>query len=930
MVCGVYMNEKWFALSLSEIEKKLKTNAATGLSRKAARSRFSQKYRTVFSVPIVSAVSYLVDILGDFAYIMLMAMSVLALCFGETETGTVATVCILINLFVAFFTYYRSQFLGDALERVFLPRCRVVRDGKLFRIGASSVVRGDIIMLEEGDIVPADARLITSDSLKVKMLFEREKFLILDKAAESIVYENENDPSKYSNMVHAASIVLSGNARAVVTEVGQFTYVGARIGNIPSVSRGRNRVPRLLSLFKKYVSKLSIILLLTVLPFSVLSILFGNTTLSLFTAFITAIAVAASCMTQISVTVCKAFYTTSIRKCLTAEASSVIRSSDAMDKLAGSKYIFFLDGAVISDGVLHFEGAYTADGEVNLEKPVLVGDTAKKLGELAALYDSAQKSSLSVSAYTFYKYESAVKEFADKICADRGALKIRCGVTGFVAAAEGLRESSDRLFYTELGEKYVLSVSYGNSGIDECAECMLNGKRVEMDDSVRRDLGIKYNNYIRTGKRVLVFSVDVNHGDMSFSDRCFVGMVVLSERADGSASSALRTLENMGVKPVFFSNVMVDGRIASVPIIPAEIMGDRSVSPSEIMASGKPVLSFLSSVRSYTGFSDAQISSLIDSIHAKGDTVAVAGFSQSFDRIYQKADVMITYSSDEYKVMGRFEQEIDVLGSPDDMSRSQVAEVVRRRADILIPRPESKKRGGCASLLRAYANSLTASVNAVRFFRYVVCMQMVRILLVMTPMLFGSTALDARHILLGGMIADLFVMFSFMTEKHQGLRAVDYKYATCELSNLLRYNFSAAIAFGGGALIASLLPELVSLFPNVPKYIDKTEYSLVVFVLFHIVAFFCFKLDIRKDNIDGLKSLRSRIRPLTIVYPILLIVLLVLCFVEPSVASMFDIEGFSSPMFLFIATLPPIFSAILYFFKGNEKFDFKSISFINK
>ena len=141
---GKDMNEKWFLLSVGEIEKKLKTNAASGLSRKAARSRCSNKYGTVFSVPVRSPLSYLSELAGDFAYIMLMIMSILAICFGENETGIVSAVCIAVNLIVAYIIYYRSQYFNDSLERIFLPRARVIREGRLYCVNGSKIVRGDI------------------------------------------------------------------------------------------------------------------------------------------------------------------------------------------------------------------------------------------------------------------------------------------------------------------------------------------------------------------------------------------------------------------------------------------------------------------------------------------------------------------------------------------------------------------------------------------------------------------------------------------------------------------------------------------------------------------------------------------------------------------------------------------------------------------
>ena len=918
------MNEKWFKLSVSEIEKKLKTNAATGLSRKAARSRCSSRNGEVFTVPVSSPFSYLLHIIGDFAYIILVGMCLLALCFGENETGIVTTVVLAVNLFVAFVTYYRSQFFGDALERVFLPCCRVVRDGRLYRVSASGVVRGDVIMLEEGDVVPADARLITSDKLKVKMLFERDKYILLDKAAEGRVYDNENDPSRFSNMVHAASVVVSGNARAVVTEVGRYTYVGAKIGEIASESKGRHNVPQLLSLFKKYSSKLSIILILTVFPFSIISVLLGNTTLSLFTAFMTAISIAASCMAQFSVTVCKAFYTVSMRRCLFADASALIRSPDALDKLAATRYLFVLDGALVGDGVLHFERGCSADGEFTVEDKSKQTETSKKLGELAALYDSAQKASLSVSSYTFYRYERAIREFADGISADRGALKIRCNITGFTAASQDLGDPHDRLLYTELGEKRALCVSYTEDVINECSECMRNGQNTFFDREAKQRLVLKHREYQRMGKRVLVLSTCKHNGYMSFGEKCFVGMLVFSERADASAKRTLEALEDSGMKPIFFRDILVDGRSVDANVIPSEIVGTESINPNNLISRGMPVTYGLGKISSYTSFSDDQICELIDALHARGEKVAVAGFSESYDKIYKKADLLITYSADEYKITGGFEQEINVVEEDADIFHAQVAETLRRRADVVVRRPEPKRRGGCASLLLAKRGALATAANALGFFRYVICMQIVRMVLVMVPMLFGSTALDARHIVLGGMIADLFVMFSFMNDKQPKPSGASYRMAVRELSSPLLFNASTVICFGAGALLASLLPEIISLLPMVTKYIDKTEYSLIVFILFHIVAFFCLKFDIRRDNLERVAGgMKKKPRVLTVIYPILMLSLLAVCFVSPKVSLVFGIEGFTSVLYIFLAFVPPIFSAVFYFFFGRRQINFK-------
>ena len=917
------MNEKWFLYPVSEIEKKLKTNAASGLSRKAARSRCSEKNGKIFSLSVKSPLSYLGQIVADFAYIMLMVMSFLALCFGENDVGIVATGAIVLNLFASFITYYRSQYFCDSLESLFLPRCRVVRDGKLFSVNGADVVRGDVIILQEGDIVPADARLITSSNLRVKMLVEKDRYEMLDKAAEGRVYENELNPVRFCNMVHAASVVIGGSARAIVTDVGQYTYVGAKIGKIESESNGRKRIPKILSLFKKYTSKLGMILMITVLPFSILSMLLGNNTLSLFSAFVTAIAIAATSMSQLSFTVCKVFYTTSMKRCIKAYEPSVIRSVDTADRLAGARYLFLLDGAIFTDGILHFEKSVTVDGESSLGEGERVGAVEKRLGELAALYASVQGNALSLGTESLDRYSTAIREFTEKAAADKGALGIRCNVTGFTASSKEAGAPHDRLFYSEFGEKYMLSVSYTDSIIYECTECLSGGGRTIFSAEEKTLLSSKYKKEVDTGKQVAVFSLCRHDGKASFGNNCFVGMLVFGEAYDEFASKTLESIRELGLMPVFFRNTTVDSVKINTNALPLDITGEKSVSADDFSRRGLNVAYGFGKINSYSGFSDRQICELIDAAHAKGEKVAVCGFEERYERVYSKADVLISFSSDDYKVKGGFEEEISVLKTYDDPSRAEVSEIHRRNSDMLIPRPNKKRRGGCESLLGALRESLSACTKAAGFFRYVVCMHIVRLVLIMVPMLFGSSALDARHVVVGGFIADLFVLFSYLLSKQPKISKRAYDKAVREMTSPIENNAAAILCFSASALVASVLPELMPLIPGVPKYIDRAEYSLVVFALLHIAVYLCLKLDLRLDNLGELREKGKKPEILTVIYPLFMVVFTLLCFLSPRFSGLFLVQGFTSLAYLFVAFIPPVAGMVCYFFFGSVRINFK-------
>ena len=915
------MNEKWFLRSVNEIETKLKTNAASGLSRKAARLRFSQKNGKLFFVPSRSPMSYVAEIVADFAYVMLLVMSFLALFFGENEIGTVTAVVLVVNLFVSFLLYYRSQFFCNSLEKVFLPRCRVVREGRVYSVSAEKVVPGDVILLQKGDIVPADARIVSSNKLKVRMLVDKDRYILLDKSADSTVPANENDPTGFSNVVHAASVVVSGTARVIATDVGQFTYVGAKMGALPSFPEDGGRVPGLLTLFKNYCRRLGIILMLVVLPFSIVSMLFGNTMLSLFVSFMTAIAIAATSMTQFALTVFKVFYTVSMKRCLSAYEPSLIRSPYVLDKLADVKYLFVLNNAILTDGILHFESSVTADGECEFCEGQKLGKAEKRLAELTALYDTARKTSLSVGTESSERFDGAIMEFIEKSAADRGALGIRCNITAFSAAATNGISAEDKLFYSEFGEKYMLSVSFTDSIINDCSYFVSDKGRALLEGAQALRLKNTFRSKLDAGKSVLVLSLSRLVGG-EYCERAFVGMLVFGEAYDEKASEALSRLRRRGIKTVFFKDTLVGETRISSGLYPKELSGESEVTPDTFIKKGLPISYKLGGFSCYSGFDEKQISELIDAAHAQRCRVAVCGFDDRFSKIYEKADVYVSFSSSDYKLRGRFEEEIDTLYTYDDPARAEVIEVERRKAEVLIPRPDKKhgtdRRGGLFSLCSAFENAVSCTGRVVDFFRYLVCMQFTRLVLVMVPMLFGSTALDVRHIAFGGMISDLIVLIYYLTDKNMSSGKETYREAVFEMKYPLRQNAMRVSCFALGALFASLLPEVVSLFGGVPNYIDKTEYSLIVFILFHLAVFICLKFDLRLEVVlskNGFVGKKPRL--LGILYISLMAVFCLLCFAVPALSKLFDIQGFSSPIYLCLAFVPPLFSVIIYFFFGS-------------
>lgn len=113
----------------------------------------------------------------------------------------------------------------DSLAKLSAPQAKVLRDGKEQVINASEVVVGDVILVEAGDFVPADARLIESESLQSDESALTGESVPVEKDATAIL-EKETDLADRANMIYSSCSITHGNAKAIVTSIGMKTQVG--------------------------------------------------------------------------------------------------------------------------------------------------------------------------------------------------------------------------------------------------------------------------------------------------------------------------------------------------------------------------------------------------------------------------------------------------------------------------------------------------------------------------------------------------------------------------------------------------------------------------------------------------------------------------------------------------------------------------------
>ena len=209
-------------------------DVAAGLASAEAAERLEKYGRNAFEKQKKrSLLSQILGQLKDVSTIILIIAAVLSLVMSILEwegpqsliEPLVIIVIIIMNVILAVTQERSAENALDALSSLASPICRVIRGGNVQELNPEELVPGDIILLKTGDLVPADARLIRSESLAVDESSLTGESVPAEKDA-SAVFDGEVPLGDRANCVFSGCLVTAGNASAIVTGTGMDTEIG--------------------------------------------------------------------------------------------------------------------------------------------------------------------------------------------------------------------------------------------------------------------------------------------------------------------------------------------------------------------------------------------------------------------------------------------------------------------------------------------------------------------------------------------------------------------------------------------------------------------------------------------------------------------------------------------------------------------------------
>lgn len=217
---------QWYQLTASEVLQQLNSDPAHGLTEAEAARRLEQVGpNALIEQGLKSPWKILLEQLTNVMTIILIVAAIISFFLGDLLDAGVILAIVVLNAALGFRQEYQAEKSMAALKQLAVPIVKVRREGQVREISSRDLVPGDIVILETGNKVPADGRLLESPNLRLEEAALTGESEAVEKDAEA-VYSGEEALGDRRNMIYMGTAISYGHGLVVITATGMQTELG--------------------------------------------------------------------------------------------------------------------------------------------------------------------------------------------------------------------------------------------------------------------------------------------------------------------------------------------------------------------------------------------------------------------------------------------------------------------------------------------------------------------------------------------------------------------------------------------------------------------------------------------------------------------------------------------------------------------------------
>lgn len=489
--------------------------------------------------------------------IVAAVISAVTATFGGEGEGyadvIIIMVVVIINAVLGVYQESKAEKAIEALQEIAAATSKVIRDGKLIDVRSEELVIGDVVVLEAGDSVPADCRIIKNASLKIEEAALTGESVPVNKTTEIIDTEGSDDVplGDRKNMCYMGSNVVYGHGQAVVVATGMDTEMGKIADALTQAKDEETPLQKKLNQLSKVLSILVLGICVFIFAFSLIrtmmtgeKITFENT----LSFFMVAVSLAVAAIPEGLAAVVTIVLSIGVTKM--SKRNAVIRKLTAVETLGCTQII-------CSDKT----------GTLTQNKMTVVeyrGDNEELLASAMALCCDAelQEDGIIKGEPT----EAALVAYAAKLGLKKYELEEKAPRVG-----EAPFDSSRKMMSTvhKIGDEFV---QYTKGAPDvvlrHCTEALIDGKRVPMTDAILADIAAQNKAMADRALRVLCAAMRVyseqpaNDAAQLEENLCYIGLTGMIDPVRPEVVDAIKECRSAGIRPIMITGDHKDTAVA--------------------------------------------------------------------------------------------------------------------------------------------------------------------------------------------------------------------------------------------------------------------------------------------------------------------------------------------------------------------------------
>ena len=544
---------KWFNKSIEEAEEILETNIQNGLTENDVKTK-REKYglNMLKAKKKASLLQRFIEQFKDFSIIVLIIAAIVSgfvgISQGEGMTDTIIIlIVVLANAIIGIAQESKAEKSLEALQKLTDHASKVIRDGKIKVIPAKELVPGDIVVLDTGDYIPADLRVIEAVNLKAQESSLTGESVPVEKTTKTIEKTDVGIGDR-TNMLFSSSLVTYGRGKGIVVQTGMNTEVGKIAGMLDNTEK---QITPLQEKLNKLGKTLGIAALAICAFIFIIGLIQGKEPINM---FMTAVSLAVAAIPEGLVAVSTIVLAIGVQKMV--KKNAIVKKLPAVETLGSATVICSDKTGTLTQNKMTVEKIFI-NGETKelAEYKENINEDLKKLIFANMLCNDTKIST--DGKLTGDPTETALVDMAFKLDFDPS-------VYDRMPRIQEIPFDSDRKLMTTVNEVNGKYIVYTKGGMDEligiCNSYILNG---EIENNIEEYKNIITKNNEQMAKealRVLACAYkEIDHKptkeDMENieKDLIFVGMVGMIDPPREEAKIAVEKCKTAGIKTVMIT-----------------------------------------------------------------------------------------------------------------------------------------------------------------------------------------------------------------------------------------------------------------------------------------------------------------------------------------------------------------------------------------